>query len=159
MGDLASLQIPSLLNIAGAVTTYISAFAPAPAATFGLLRKLDHAFVSLLKGQDSATGEALPGFGNGSGGLSRTDMVRLKSLAEATRVLVVEVMSKAPDAEEDGLGESEMETADMDLDVDEESTLEAGHGMDVARVYASTIVKLGFLLPSYAISDAANGQS
>jgi hypothetical protein len=138
----------------------MSAFPPAPAATFGLLRKLDYAFVSLLKGHDSITGEILPGFGNGSGGLSRTDMVRLKSLVEATRVLVVEVMSKAPDVEEDETGESEMETDDMDLDVDGESTLlEAGHGMDVARVYAGTIVELGLVLPSDAVFDTVNGQS
>ena len=86
-------------------------------------------------------------------------MVRLKSLVEVTRVLVVEVMSKVSDAEEDGLGEGEMGMDDMDPDVDEESTLEAGHGMDVARVYASTIVELGFLLPGDAVSDTANGQS
>ena len=155
----ASLQIPSLLNVAGAVTTYISAFAPAPAATFALLRKLDHAFVSLLKGQDSVTGESLPGFGNISQGLSRTDMVRLKSLVEATRVLVVEAMSKAADAEDDAVEESEMETDYMDVDADGESTLEAGHGMDAAKVYAGTIIQLGLSLPSDAAFDAANGQS
>lgn len=158
---LASLQIPSLLNVAGVVTTYISAFPPAPAATVGLLKKLDHAFVSLLKGHDSITGEPLPGFGNGNGGLSRTDMVRLKSLVEATRVLVVDVMSKAPDVDdEDGIGETDTEMDVMDLDVDGESTLEeAGQGMDVARVYAGTIVELGLLLPSDAVFDTANGQS
>jgi len=68
-----SLQIPSLLDIAGAVTSYIPAFPPAPGAIFALLRKLDHAFVSLLRGEDSITGEVLPGFCDGGRGFSRTD--------------------------------------------------------------------------------------
>ena len=62
-----------------------------------LLRKLDHAFASLLKGEDSVSGETLPGLENGrhsKGAMSRTDMVRCKSLVEATRVQIVEVMSK-----------------------------------------------------------------
>jgi hypothetical protein len=157
---VASLQIPSLLNIAGAVTTYISAFPPAPAATFTLLRKLDHAFVSLLRGEDSITGEVLPGFSNRSGGFSRTDMVRLKSLVEATRVLIVEVISKIPETEDDGIEESEVETDDMDFD-GESTLVEGGNGMDVARVYAGTVVELGVLLPGDTAFDAgsASGQS
>lgn len=162
LGNPASLQIPSLLNIAGAVTTYISAFPPAPHATIALLRKLDHAFVSLLKGEDSVTGAILPGFSNQShSGCSRTDMVRLKSLVEATLVLVVEVMSKAPETEEDGVEESEMEIEDeMDLDIDGERALvEGGSRMDVARVYAATMVELGMLLPSDVAVDTASGSS
>lgn len=158
LGNVASLQIPSLLNIAGAVTTYISAFPPEPAATFSLLRKLDHAFVSLLKGEDSVTGEILPGFDNGNGGMSRTDMVRLKSLVEVTRVLVVEVMSKTPEVEEDGAEESEVDTDNMDLD-GESTLVDGGRVMDVARVYAGTVVELGLLLPSDAVFDNVSGQS
>jgi hypothetical protein len=162
-GNVASLQIPSLLNIAGAVTTYIPAFPPAPAAMFSLLRKLDHAFVSLLRGEDSVTGEILPGFDNVHGGLSRTDMVRLKSLVEATRVLVVEIMSKVPESEDNGVEQSEIETeveTDMDIDPDGESTLvEGGNDMEIARVYAGILVELGNLLPSDAILDAGSGQS
>ena len=147
-----------MLNIAGAVTTYISAFPPAPAATFSLLRKLDHAFISLLKGEDSITGEILPGFGNDNGGMSRTDMVRLKCLVEATRVLVVEVMSKAPEIEEDESDENEVDTDGMNLDG--ESTLfEGGQVMDVARVYAGTMVELGLLLTSDAVCDTVSSQS
>ena len=85
-------------------------------------------------------------------------MVRLKSLVEATRVLVVEVMSKVPEIEEDGAEESEVETDGMDLD--EESTLvDGGNSMDIARVYAGTVVALGMLLPSDAGFDATPGQS
>jgi hypothetical protein len=123
------------------------------------LRKLDHAFVSLLKGEDSVTGEILPGFdGSSSGGLSRTDMVRLKSLVEATRVLVVDVMSKTPEIEEIGAESSDMETDDMELD-EESTVVEGGTSMDVARVYAGTVVELGTLLPSDAVFDAVSGQS
>lgn len=152
-GHVASLQVPSLLNVAGAVSTYVPAFPPAPAAMFGLLRKLDHAFVSLLRGEDSVTGEILPGFVDGHGGFSRTDMVRLKSLVEATRVLVVEVMSKTPESEESGVEESDAGT-DIDVDMDAESTLvEGGDGMTIARVYAGTVEELGNLLPGDAIFD------
>lgn len=124
---------------------------------FGLLRKLDHAFVSLLRGEDSATGEILPGFSNGHGGFSRTDMVRLKSLVEASRVLVVEVLSKARESQENGNEESEVET---DMDVDGESTLvDGGIDMDVARVYAGTVVELGNLLPSDVGFDTGSRSS
>jgi hypothetical protein len=72
---IASLQIPYLLNIAGSVNTYLPAFPPSPKATFGLLRKMDHAFSSLLKGEDNDTGEILPGFEGGMrGGMSKTDV-------------------------------------------------------------------------------------
>lgn len=82
-------------------------------------------------------------------------MVRLKSLVEATRVLVVEVMSKPPEIEEDGAEGSEMEVDEVDLD--EESTLvEGSNSMDVARVYAGTVIELGMLLPSDTVLDAAS---
>merc|ERR1711964_764553 len=53
----------------------ISAFPASPKATFALIRKLDHAFSSLLKGEDSITGEILPGFAGGKrAGLTKTDI-------------------------------------------------------------------------------------
>lgn len=80
--------------------------------------------------------------------MSRTDMVRCKSLVEATRVLVVEVMSKEVELENEGEdGESGMETDNMSLD--RENTWdddEDVHDMDVARVYEETIVQLGSVL-------------
>ena len=109
--------------------------------------------------------------------MSGTDMVRCKSLVEATRVMIVEVMSKEPMVERDvqheggaEMDEDEDEDEDMD-DVDEvkdledldgentwgptatrdgESTWDAdedGHSMNVARVYAGTIMELGYSLP------------
>ncbi|KAL3422565.1 hypothetical protein PVAG01_06721 [Phlyctema vagabunda] len=158
-----SLQIPYLLNIALSVNTYLSAFLPAPTATFALLRKLDHAFASLLKGEDVTSGETLPGFDQGrKGGMSRTDMVRCKSLVEATRVQIVEVMSREGEANE--AMEEDTETAnetgaetDGGFSVDAENAWddERGvHNMDVARVYDNTIVQLGEILGAQIAYEA-----
>ena len=109
---------------------------------FALLRKLDYAFSSLLKGEDSDTGEILPGFEGGlQGGMSKTDMVRCKGLVEGTRVIVVDVMSKEPETEPEEEEESGTET-----DVDEDFGIDAEvqhFEMDIARVYEQTIVQLG----------------
>ncbi|RYP70737.1 hypothetical protein DL771_005232 [Monosporascus sp. 5C6A] len=97
-----SLQIPYLINVAHALTTYLASFPPAPRPTFALLQKLDHCFASLLVGRDVKTQDPLPGFQRGlSAGLSRTDMVRLKSIADETRMLVAVVMSGNADVEDD----------------------------------------------------------
>jgi hypothetical protein len=137
----ASLQIPYLLNIAGSVNTYLPAFPPSPKSTFALLRKLDHAFSSLLRGEDSDTGELLPGFERGMrAGMSKTDMVRCKGLVETTRVLIVDFMNKEPESVED-TDEHDVETdleEDDDMDIEERKV-----EMDVARVYEQTIVQLG----------------
>lgn len=139
---IASLQIPYLLNIAGSVNTYLPAFPPSPKATFGLLRKMDHAFSSLLKGEDNDTGEILPGFEGGiRGGMSKTDMVRCKGLVEGTRVLIVDVMTKGSEVEEEDVEESVVETdveAGTSVDAEEQK-----FEMDVARVYEQTIMQLG----------------
>ncbi|KAH6649179.1 hypothetical protein BKA67DRAFT_539170 [Truncatella angustata] len=89
-----SLQVPYLLNVALAITEYLPAFPPAPRPTFALLKKLDHCFSSLLQGRDIRSGETLPGFELGmSKGMTRTDMVRIRSLADETRGLVALKMS------------------------------------------------------------------
>lgn len=151
----ANLQIPYLLNIANELNTWLSSFPPSPVATFSVLRKLDHCFASLLSGQDIETREPLPGFENGPrSGMSGTDMVRCKSTIEATRVLVVDVMSRERDAEDqDGEEPDQLPTAD-----ESESELEGPgqrrglwededdderYHMDVARVYEDTLVQLG----------------
>lgn len=131
------------------MTTYLTAFPPAPKATFGLIKKLDHAFASLLKGEDIVTGEVLPGFELGKQvGMSKTDMVRCKSLVEITRVTVVEAMSKESEMEleDDSLVDSSDQAGEsMEL----ESTWDADedkHNMDIARVYEDTLMQLGELL-------------
>lgn len=104
------------------------------------------------------TGEILPGFETGKrAGMSRTDMVRCRSLVEATRVLVVEIMNKEAEPErgdeESGTDADAMSTGeDSNLDIDEDV-----HDMDVARVYEATITQLGGQLEnkmSYEASSA-----
>lgn len=124
------------------------------------MRKLDHCFASLLAGHDIETKEVLPGFENGlRAGMSRTDMVRCKSTVESTRVLIVDVMSKAHGNTEeqdvvDGGGD-QLLTADesesgpegpghrsrpvWEAETDDDEVLH----MDVARVYENTLVQLG----------------
>ncbi|KAL2262005.1 hypothetical protein VTK26DRAFT_2774 [Humicola hyalothermophila] len=149
------LQIPYLLNIASEFNTWVVAFPPSPTATFAILRKLDHCFASLLSGEDIESHEPLPGFENGlRSGMSRTHMVRCRSLVEQTRVLIVEVMGRAPGEEGDGAVE---EVGDTTTAGEDESGTD-GPGapgrslwdddeerlyMDVARVYENTLVKLG----------------
>ncbi|EFZ03265.1 meiotic recombination protein DMC1 [Metarhizium robertsii ARSEF 23] len=150
-----SLQIPFLLKLASDFTQYVRSFPPSPRATFELLRKLDHCFASLLRGQDMDTNETLPGFENGlRAGMTTTDMVRCRSLVEQTRVLIVEVLSSGDVDDEDD--EDEDEDTDMDMDGGE-SAAEAGGNrtptpwdieeerlhMDAARIYENTIVQLG----------------
>lgn len=136
-----------------AVTSYLTAFPPSPKPTFGLLRKLDHAFASLLIGEDSITGELLPGFSGGMrAGMSKTDMIRVKSLVEQTRVIIVDVMGKEPVLQKD------VEESGADTDVEMESTgwdpEEEKYEMDVARVYEQTIVQLGQSLESGTVFQA-----
>ncbi|CAJ2502990.1 Uu.00g103840.m01.CDS01 [Anthostomella pinea] len=97
-----SLQIPYLLNVALAFNTYLPSFTPSPRPTFALLKKLDHCFASLLVGHDVKTWTPLPGFQQRglSAGLSKTEMVRCKSLADETRMLVAVVMSGEADVED-----------------------------------------------------------
>ncbi|KAK4148439.1 hypothetical protein C8A00DRAFT_38992 [Chaetomidium leptoderma] len=159
-----SLQVPFLLNIASEFNTWLSGFPPSPTATFAILHKLDHCFASLLSGEDIETHEPLPGFENGlRAGMSRTDMVRCRSLVEQGRVVIVDVMSKQPEADEEGGAAQEEEQVD-----DEETSGPGGPGrsgrgfwddeeeglyMDVARVYENTLVKLGDTLGDLGLGN------
>ncbi|KHN95174.1 meiotic recombination protein DMC1 [Metarhizium album ARSEF 1941] len=136
------LQVPFLLKLASDFTQYVRSFPPSPRATFELLRKLDHCFASLLRGQDMDTNETLPGFENGlRSGMTTTDMVRCRSLVEQTRVLIVDVLSSGEEEEEEEEEEDDDESAtegDAPWDIDEERL-----HMDAARIYENTIVQLG----------------
>lgn len=143
----ASLQIPYLLNIAGAVNSYLPSFPLSPQATFSLIRKLDHAFSSLLKGEDSQTGEILPGFEGGlKRGMSKTDMVRVKNLIQDTRVKVVEAMDSDIGIDESGADTGAETDGENAMDVDDGEAEGDEYEMDVARVYEDTIVRLGEVL-------------
>lgn len=156
------MQVPYLLNVALSITSYLPAFPAAPKATFAMIKKLDHAFASLLKGEDIVTGDLLPGFSGGKkAGMTRTDMVRCKGLVESTRVVVVEIMSRiVEEGPEDEVEDSGMETdatstyMESTWDADEDN-----HNMDVARVYEATILALGEHLESKTAYDVGSGSS
>ena len=128
-------------------------FPPSPPATFAILHKLDHCFASLLSGEDIETHEALPGFENGPrAGMSRTDMVRCRSLVEQSRIIIVDVMTRRRNGE-DGVQEEEETNDEEEEESGPDGPDRPGGGawneeeedlyMDVARVYEHTLVKLG----------------
>ncbi|KAL6230083.1 hypothetical protein BDW75DRAFT_223577 [Aspergillus navahoensis] len=142
-----SLQIPYLISLSGLVNTYLPDYPFSGKATFRLLRKLDSFFASLILGEDAETGEPLSGFEGRRNVVSMTEKVRIKSIAEMARVLVVEKGdSRDPDADgsndyedsEDDESEDEM-NMDLDLEVDRPEMWE----METARVYEKTIQLLG----------------
>ncbi|KAI9777537.1 MAG: hypothetical protein M1839_008831 [Geoglossum umbratile] len=146
-----SLQVQYLLSVALLLTSYLPSFPALPRPTFRLLKKLDTAFASLLRGHNIDTGEVLGGFMPTAGKVSITDMVRLKSLVERTRVVVVDVIGREEAPEE---WEYENDDGDDDGDDRQESGGEGMKGqeggnrweMEIARVYDQTIVELGELL-------------
>lgn len=152
----AGLQIPFFLKLASDFTQYVRSFPPSPKATFELLGKLDHCFSSLLMGRDIDSKEWLPGFENSMrAGMTTTDMVRVRSLVEQTRVLMVEVMSSGDfddededEEDDDGMGsqtdDTEANFSDASgvrlprWDIDEDRL-----HLDAARIYENTIIQLG----------------
>jgi hypothetical protein len=143
----ASLQVQYLLSVALLLTSYLTSFPASPRPTFRMLRKLDTAFASLLRGENVDTGEALGGPPTTSRKMSITEMVRLKSLIERTRVVVVDVMGRG-EILEMREGEKDID-GDGEGDEDEDREDQEGVGrweMEVARVYDLTIVELGELL-------------
>ena len=163
MRVIAPLQIAFLLTIALTVTSSLPSFPFAPRPTFQLLRKLDLAFASLLKGISVETGEPLPGSDNGRSRLSITEKVRMRGIVERTRVAVVDVAGKdggladvksasrytTTDTEEEDFNVGTTSDGDNnhpDVMEDERSTRR--WEMDIARVYERSIVELGMALDS-----------
>lgn len=169
------MQIPYLLNIANEFTEWVTRFPPQPTPMFTLLRKLDFCFASLLSGQDVDTKETLPGFECGARGvMTKTHMVRCKSIVEQTRVVVVDVMNERTGAEDTGGDEDEDEGMDVEteLETDAETDADATDAsmddrpfvdpnwddgdddlhMDVARVYERTLIQLGEVLQNTTLS-------
>ncbi|KAI9771179.1 MAG: hypothetical protein M1840_002530 [Geoglossum simile] len=143
------LQVQYLLSVALLLTSYLPSFPALPRPTLRLLRKLDTVFASLLRGHDADTREALGGFARNTGRISITDMVRLKSLVERARVVVVDVMGREEVSEEWG-HEKDDDSSDAQRGGNKVMEgQEEGDGrwdMEVARVYDRTIVELGGLL-------------
>jgi len=122
-----------------------------------LLRKLDYAFYSLLRGVDAETETPLPDF-HGRNKLSTTEKVRVRGVVERTRVVVVEVAGEADGTDGGVATETDGDITEEDYDVDDDDAMddrvvEGIHGsweMEVARVYEKTIVELGMALESSA---------
>lgn len=142
---IASIQIPYLISLAGLINTYLPEyphFQPKP--TFRLLKKLDIIFASLLLGEDIESGVPLSGFEYTKNIVSMTEKVRIKSIAEASRIVVVEMREKEVEyQDEDDDSENDWDDG-MDID---ESEFESSHTglweMEAARVYERTIQFLG----------------
>ncbi|KAL1875400.1 hypothetical protein Daus18300_003139 [Diaporthe australafricana] len=165
------LQVPYLLNIANEFTEWVTKFSPQPEPLFTILNKLDYCFASLLAGQDIDTQETLPGFESGIRGvITKTDMVRCKSIVEQTRVVIVDVMSKQPDENvesDDSATEDDTEKEITEAETDTEGNFSAAESsgfvdpnwedpddelyMDVARVYEKTLVQLGEVMDQVAL--------
>ena len=141
-----------MLSIAQTSCASLPAFPFAARPSFQLFKKLDEAFWSLLTGTVSGTGEILPGTEGGRAKPTVTEMIRLRGIAERTRVAVVAATDRA-DGSNGGVsvtGDTVEEATDDDSaissgdDVDTEMT--DGEEMEIARVYERTISELGRLL-------------
>jgi hypothetical protein len=135
-----------LLTLASLLTQSLPSFPAAPKATFRVLDKLDLAFASLLQGRHIETGETLSGFASGRK-ISGTEKVRMKSIVDQTRVIVMDVIGRSG-AEEEGEEEDDetvyMETGDEMEDIEQEDIEDYGEReMGVARIYDRTVVELG----------------
>jgi hypothetical protein len=148
----ASIQIPYLMSLALLLTEFLPEYPPDPRSTFRILTKLDAAFASLIQGRNIETGESLPGAERGKL-VTTTELVRLKSLVDQTRLVVVKALKETDlddDNDDDDIRMSEItdETDDDDLDRrDEDDVTDVSRQeMGITRVYDKTIVELGILL-------------
>ncbi|TID26309.1 hypothetical protein E2P81_ATG00784 [Venturia nashicola] len=140
-----SLEVPYLLRLASLVAEVLPEFPAAPKATFRVLDKLDLAFASLLQGRHIETGEPLSGFSAGRK-VSGTEKVRMKSIVDQTRVIVMDVIVNSGDGEEEDEDDETvyMETGDEMEDVQESHGEDYGEReMGVARIYDRAVVELG----------------
>ena len=126
--------------------TYLPSFPASPRATFHLLHKFDLAFSALLQGRSPDTGEELPGFDMGRG-LNTTDKVRIRSLVQRTRVVLVDAMAQDERDDEDEPEESvDQDIADGPDVADEVENWE----MEIAKAYDQTMAELGETLGNEA---------
>ncbi|KAL4801918.1 hypothetical protein BDV18DRAFT_147812 [Aspergillus unguis] len=157
-----TLQTPYLISLSVLFNTYLPSYPFKPKPTFRLLRKLDSFFASLIMGEDSETGQPLSGFETRRNVVSMTEKVRIKSIAEAGRVGVVEVQGGDDEFEDDEEEEEEDEDGDDedDMDVDGLGPTPGRWEMEMARVYEKTIQLLGDELGAeveYCDEDMAKG--
>lgn len=157
-----------MISLAVLVNSSLPDYPFSPRSTFRLLRKLDSVFASLLLGEDAESGAPLPGFETRRNVVSMTEKVRIKSIAETCRMVVMEVRGR--DEEEENEEEEEDGDGGSASDEDDEEMVDvlgdgAGSGsgrsangngnemdyretpgrweMEAARVYERTIQLLG----------------
>lgn len=157
----ASLQIPYTISLAVLVSSSLPDYPFTPRSTFRILRKLDAVFASLLLGEDvdSGTGSPLPGFETRRSVVSMTEKVRIKSIAESCRMVVMEV--RGGDDSEGDSDNGGVEDYDMDTDsgggagTEAEAEEPGRWEMEAARVYERTIQILGDELgrEGFAVDD------
>ncbi|CEL06752.1 hypothetical protein ASPCAL09924 [Aspergillus calidoustus] len=137
-----SLQIPYLISLSVLVNTYLPDYPFVAKPTFRLLRKLDSFFASLILGEDSESGQPLSGFEGRNNIVSMTEKVRVKSIAETARVIVVEAgEGRDPEVDDEMNGESDED--DMDIEGFGLGEAPSKWEMETARVYEKTIQLLG----------------
>ncbi|KAL1975375.1 hypothetical protein VTN31DRAFT_3767 [Thermomyces dupontii] len=141
-----SLQIPYLISVAGLVKSFLPSYPLSVKTTLRLLKKLDRVFASLLLGHDVDDGTVLSGFENRRNVVSMTEKVRIKSIAEATRLAVVDLWERGGEEEEKGEQQEEEEEDSEDAADGVDGEEMDGIGMwemQAARIYERTIQILG----------------
>ena len=147
--EKASIQIPYLISLAGLVNAYLPDYPFTPRSTFRILKKLDVIFASLLLSEDVETGLPLSGFETRKDIVSMTEKVRIKSIAETSRIAVVEVRDREGyygKEDEDYDDQTDSLDADDDehvFDIDDYSINPGRWEMEAARIYERTIQLLG----------------
>lgn len=138
-----SIQVQYLLAIAGHFRSFMHSFAFVT-TSFQLAAKLDTAFSSLL---------------SHAAGIDMTTKVRIRSLAEETRVEMINVASKSGfPAPEDAPSSDEEDETDIDdamLDNNNDSTSPRSMSLNLAKVYEKTMEILGADLASLPPPDHA----
>lgn len=126
----ASIQVPYMITLAGLVDSYLRDFSWQARCTFALLDKLD-AMLAALLAADEREGEG------GRKRVSLTERVRVKSLAEGTRVTVFDVRDEAAEADED-----DDDDGDDAEDFGDEEQAVGRWAMAAARVYERSLSRL-----------------
>lgn len=163
---IASLQLPYLIALACLINNYLPDYPFRPAIAFPLLIKLDYVFASVLTGNNIKTGAPVSGCDSMASVASMTEKVRIKSIAESTRVTVVELQGNMPSdvdveaemssvyGDSDGFGD--VDSMDTDTETVTDQTSDGGRtqicggggklgrwAMASARVYEQTLNFLG----------------
>jgi hypothetical protein len=137
-----TLQVPYLLTLAGLFCSYMPAF-PFSTSMFRLVKRLDEGFAYLLRSSQDQFASSNRSIYQ----VSTTDKVRIKSLAEETRVVAVEVASdNAVELDESESEEDAYATTAVDAQEHEQETDHVS--MSLSKIYRRTIEILGDSLVS-----------